>query len=158
MILATLVYIVKDGKTLMIHRCKRDGDNHKGKYNGLGGKFEAGETALECAKREVFEESGLEISKIQFKGHILFPKFDPQGNDWFVFLYVAHDFSGAMKNENPEGVLEWVPNDKLLDLPLWEGDKHFLKHLFEDSFIEGKFFYENKRLVRHELVLLPTHS
>ncbi len=158
MILATLVYIVKDGKTLMIHRCKRDSDNHKGKYNGLGGKFEVGETALECAKREVFEESGLEISKIQFKGHILFPQFDPQSNDWFVFLYVAHDFSGEMKTENPEGVLEWVSNDKLLDLPLWEGDKYFLKHLFEDSFIEGKFFYENKRLVRHELVLLPTHN
>lgn len=158
MILATLVYVIQNGKTLMIHRCKRNDDNHKGKYNGLGGKFEPGETPLECAKREVFEESGLQISDIKFKGHILFPKFDPQGNDWFVFIYTAHDFSGELKTENPEGSLEWVANENLLSLPLWEGDKHFLKHLFDENLIEGKFYYENKRLVRHKLVLLQNNS
>ena len=127
-VLATLVYIVKDGKTLMIHRCKREEDAHLGKYNGLGGKFEKGESPLECAKREVFEESGLTLSKIILKGTLIFPEFDKLKRDWMVFVYRADDYSGEIKIENPEGTLQWIPNDKILDLPLWEGDRHFLKH------------------------------
>ena len=47
--LATLCYLRKDGKTLMIHRNKRPNDMNMGKWNGLGGKLEPGETPEECA-------------------------------------------------------------------------------------------------------------
>ena len=42
--LATLCYIKHDGKTLMLHRVKKENDMHQDKWNGLGGKMEAGET------------------------------------------------------------------------------------------------------------------
>jgi len=142
---------VKDGKTLMIHRCKREEDEHLGKYNGLGGKFEKGESPLECAKREVFEESGLTISEIILKGTLIFPEFDKLKRDWMVFVYRADNYSGEMKAENPEGKLQWIPNDKILDLPLWEGDRTFLKHLYSDVVFDGKFFYKEGRLAQHEL-------
>ena len=61
MLLATLCYIKHDGCTLMVYRNRKAHDIHEGKWNGLGGKFEAEETPEECAVREVFEESGLSI-------------------------------------------------------------------------------------------------
>lgn len=59
--LATLCYIMKDNKTLMLYRNKKENDYHEGKWNGLGGKFELGETPEECAIRELKEETGLTI-------------------------------------------------------------------------------------------------
>ena len=68
--LATLCYVMKDDKTLMLYRNKKENDYHEGKWNGLGGKFEAGETPEECAIREVFEESGLKVKNPEMKGLI----------------------------------------------------------------------------------------
>jgi 8-oxo-dGTP diphosphatase len=126
-ILATLVYLIdiNNKKTLMIHRVNKENDFHESKYNGLGGKLEKNESPIECAKREVLEESALEVSELIFKGHLLFPKFDKQKNDWLVFVYTSHKYSGKLIPINPEGNLSWIDNDKLLKLNLWEGDLVF---------------------------------
>jgi 8-oxo-dGTP diphosphatase len=42
--LATLCYVRRGGKTLMVHRVKKQNDVHQGKWNGLGGKLEPSET------------------------------------------------------------------------------------------------------------------
>jgi 8-oxo-dGTP diphosphatase len=152
-VLATLVYITKDDQTLMIHRVSKDGDLHKGKFNGLGGKFEPGESPLECAIREVKEESNLDISDIKLKGHILFPKFDKKGRDWLVFIYRADEFTGELKRENPEGILDWCPTKDLLNLNLWDGDKIFIPHVFSNSTFEGKFFYKDGNLDHYQFNL-----
>ncbi|MEY3197958.1 MAG: hypothetical protein RL023_812 [Candidatus Parcubacteria bacterium] len=55
--LATLIYVLHQDKVLMLHRTKKANDVHEGKWNGLGGKFEAGETPEECMLRELEEES-----------------------------------------------------------------------------------------------------
>ena len=94
MILATLCYIKRDGYTLMVHRNKKVNDIHKGKWNGLGGKFEAGETPEECVTREVFEESGLSIRDPKLCGLLMLPKF--KGNDWYVFVFTATQFRGQL--------------------------------------------------------------
>ena len=103
----TLIYIVKNEQVLLLRRVKKKNDTHEGKYVGLGGKIEAGESPLECAVREVREESGLKISpdKIRFKGHINCPEFDRQGNDWMVFVYLATDYSGELLKDCAEGYL-----------------------------------------------------
>jgi len=117
MILATLCYIKRDGCTLMVYRNKKVNDIHERKWNGLGGKFEAGETPGECVIREVFEESGLSIHNPNLCGLLIFPKF--KGNDWYVFVFTAHEFSGELI-DSPEGRLEWIPDEKILSLNLWE--------------------------------------
>ena len=86
--IGTLCYVRKGNKTLMIHRVKRDNDMHKGKWNGLGGKFNQGETPEECVIREVKEESGLSIKNPQLKGLITFPAADYPPEDWYVFVFV----------------------------------------------------------------------
>lgn len=148
-IAATLCYVKNKGKTLMLFRNKRKNDIHEGKYNGLGGKMESGETPLECVKREVFEESGLKIKNPPLKGLLIFPDFDGK-NDWMVFVFTAKTFSGKLKKCS-EGDLTWVKDNKLLSLNLWEGDKVFLKYLDKKGFFSGVFYYRNKKLISHKM-------
>ena len=117
-ILATLCYVRRDGYTLMVHRTKKANDVHRGKWNGLGGKFEPGETPEECVIREVHEESGLAIQHPKLCGLIMFPNFT--GNDWYVFVFTAHEFSGALIDSPGEDFdrlatavpLQWFGNDR----------------------------------------------
>lgn len=148
--LATLCYIQKDNKTLMIHRVKKENDMHMGKWNGLGGKIIPGETPEECVIREVEEESGLKIKNPNLKGFITFPAFDGF-EDWYVFVYTATDFSRRLKKSD-EGILRWINNSELLTLPLWDGDKIFLKWLDDDQLFSAKFIYKNGRLVEHNVI------
>ncbi len=125
----------------MLFRNRKKDDIHKQKWNGLGGKFEPGESPEECAIREVYEESGLTVNNPYMRGVLTFPLFDGI-NDWYVYLFEMHDFNGDLI-ESPEGELEWIPNEKLLDLNLWEGDKIFLKWLGKPGFYSGVFRYED---------------
>ena len=139
--LATLCYVKQNDKTLMIFRNKKKNDYHEGKYNGLGGKFEPGESPEECAKREILEESGLIAEHLDLKGTITFPLFDGK-DDWYVFLFIIDKFSGELI-DSPEGRLEWIDNAKLLELPLWDGDKVFLPWLDKPEFFSAKFNYSD---------------
>jgi 8-oxo-dGTP diphosphatase len=139
MILATLCYVKHNGKTLMVYRNKKPNDIHEGKWNGLGGKFEAGETPEECIRREVEEESGLVIQNPRLHGLLMFPRF--KGNDWYVFVFTATEFSGELI-ESPEGRLEWIEDEKLTGLNLWESDHIFLPWLAERKFFSAKFEYD----------------
>jgi 8-oxo-dGTP diphosphatase len=139
MILATLCYIKQHGKTLMVYRNKKPDDIHEGKWNGLGGKFEAGETPEECVRREVLEESGLIIQNPHLHGLLMFPRF--KGNDWYVFVYTTDEFQGELI-DSPEGRLEWIEDDRLTSLRLWESDHIFLPWLKEGKFFSAKFEYE----------------
>tara|TARA_Y100001936_G_C15580416_1_gene411759 strand:+ start:95 stop:553 length:459 start_codon:yes stop_codon:yes gene_type:complete len=148
--LGTLVYLQRNKQTLMLHRVKKAQDFHKGKWNGLGGKLEPGETPEECAIREVKEESGFDVTNPRLRGIITFPMFD-QVDDWYVYLFTASEFTGEAI-ESPEGNLSWIDDAQLLDLNLWEGDKVFLKWLDGDRFFSAKFIYENKQLISHSVV------
>jgi 8-oxo-dGTP diphosphatase len=147
--LATLCYVIdrKRNSTLMIYRNKKENDYHEGKWNGLGGKFEQGESPEECAIREIEEESGLKVKSVTMKGFITFPMFDGK-DDWYVFLFTADEFEGELIDSS-EGHLEWIPNDKLTEINLWEGDKIFLPWLFQEKFFSAKFIYEEGKFVNY---------
>jgi 8-oxo-dGTP diphosphatase len=132
-ILATLAYILSpDGRqVLLIHRNRRPEDPHFGKYNGLGGKLDRGEDVLTGVRREVREESGLECEELVLRGTISWPGFGKHGEDWFGFVFRVDRFSGPLRTDNPEGTLAWVDVDRILELPLWEGDRYFLPLVFE---------------------------
>lgn len=148
--LGTLCYLKSEGKTLMMHRVKKQNDMHEGKWNGLGGKLIPGESPEECAIREVQEESGLTMHSPQLRGILTFPTFDDI-DDWYVFVFTTHDFEGE-QIESDEGVLHWIEDEKLLDLHLWEGDRIFLKWLEQDKFFSGKLTYQSGILEQYEVV------
>lgn len=159
--LATLCYVKRPGQTLMLHRIKKADDMHAGKWNGLGGKLEPGETPEECARREILEESGLDVIALNLRGVLTFPEFRP-GEDWYAFIFTAHEFTGALFDPeigSAEGVLEWIDDHKLLDLPLWEGDRIFIPWLndnrLRDRFFSGKFVYVDGKLIEHSVSFYP---
>ena len=148
MILATLCYLKRNGRTLMVHRNKKPNDIHEGKWNGLGGKFEAGETPEQCVLREILEESGLTLQNPKLCGLIMFPKF--RGNDWYVFVFTAKDFTGELI-DSPEGRLEWILDEKILELNLWESDHIFMPWIQAGKFFSAKFEYDGDMLQAYDV-------
>ncbi len=149
--LATLCYIMdkKTNSTLMLHRIKKENDYHQGKWNGLGGKLNQGESPEECAIREIKEESGLIVKNPLLKGFITFPNFDGV-DDWYVFVFTIDEFEGRLI-DSPEGKLEWIPSEKLTSLNLWEGDKIFLDWIFKEKIFSAKFNYENGNFIDYSV-------
>ncbi len=146
-ILATLGFILSEDKksVLLIHRNKRPGDQHLGKYNGLGGKMEAGEDALSCLKREIYEEAGIECTEVKLRGTINWPGFGKEGENWFGFIFLVTKYQGQPGTSNEEGELHWKRISELPGLPMWEGDKHFLPLVFDGdpNPFHGHMPYEN---------------
>lgn len=134
-ILATLGYVLSpDGRSvLMVHRTARPGDPHIGKYNGLGGKIERDEDVVAGMRRELSEEASIDVISMRLRGTISWPGFGRAGEDWFGFIFLVDAWRGSPPSANDEGTLEWVEIDTILDLPLWEGDRHFLPLVFDQD-------------------------
>lgn len=134
-ILGTLGYVLSpDGeRVLLVHRNARPEDEHLGKYNGLGGKLDPHESITEGMRRELLEEAGIEATEMTLRGTISWPGFGRQGEDWFGFIFLVTAFIGEAGTRNVEGTLSWEPVGRLLsgELPLWEGDRHFLPLVFD---------------------------
>ncbi len=141
----TLVHLERDGKYLMLHRVKKEHDENHDKWVGIGGKFEPGESPEDCALREVREETGLTVRSWAYRGIVTFVS-DEWGTE-YMHLFHSADFEGSVKDCD-EGVLEWVDKQALYDLPIWEGDKIFLRLLDEDRpFFSLKLRYQGDRLM-----------
>ena len=151
--IATLCYVRQAGKTLMVHRIKKANDMHEGKWNGLGGKLEPGETPEECSIREIQEESGLRVKHQTFKGMITFPGF-ANDEDWYTYIFVIDDFEGELI-DSPEGRLEWINDAELFTLNLWDGDKVFLRWLDRQGFFSAKFIYKDGCFIDYTVDFYP---
>lgn len=134
-IVGTLGYVLSPDRaeTLLIHRNARDHDQHLGKYNGLGGKMDPDEDVVTCMRREIREEAGIECEELALRGTINWTNFGPHGEDWLGFIFRIDRFTGTPRSQNPEGDLVWHPVDRLGDLPMWAGDRHFLPLVFDDD-------------------------
>ena len=127
----TLCYLENDREEyLMLHRVKKKNDINHDKWIGVGGGFEYGESPEECAVRETREETGLTLTDYRYRGIIT---FDCGGQECtqYIHLFTAAAWTGELSECN-EGDLEWVPKEKVYDLPIWEGDKIFFRLLEEE--------------------------
>jgi 8-oxo-dGTP diphosphatase len=151
MILTTMCYLQREDQTLLLHRIKKQKDINSGKWIGVGGKFEKGESAEECMKREIYEETGFIVHSLKLHGFVLFPELY-YGEDEMMFVYTCDNFSGQL-HECDEGVLKWIDNDKISQLPMWEGDYHFFEWLQDEQIHSAKIVYKDDELVEyHETV------
>ena len=154
MINTTLCYIQKGEEYLMLHRVKKENDLNHDKWIGIGGKFEDKESPEDCLLREVREETGLTLTNYRYRGIVTFVS-----DRWpteYMHLFTAGGYTGTLK-ECDEGVLEWVPKRRLLELPHWEGDAIFLNLIDREDqpFFSLKLCYEGDTLV--EAVLDGNH-
>lgn len=131
-IIGTLGYVVADGKVLLVHR-GREGDQHAGKWNGLGGKLEPDEDVYTCLCRELHEEAGITVTSARLRGTVSWPGFGIDGEDWLGFIFVVDAYEGTPPAANADGPLAWHDIDRLNDLPMWAGDREFLPLVFGDG-------------------------
>ena len=139
----SLIYLENEkGEYLMLHRVKKKNDINHDKWIGVGGGFEYGESPEECAVRETLEETGLTLTNYRFRGIVT---FDCEGYETsYMHLFTATAWTGELTECN-EGDLEWVPKEKVYDLPIWEGDKIFFRLLEENRpFFSLKLSYDAK--------------
>ena len=145
--ITTLCYIEKDNKYLMLKRVKKKEDINKGKWIGVGGHFEEGESPEECVCREVLEETGLRLKSYKVRGILTFVQNKTFTE--YIWLFTADEYEGELI-ECDEGILEWIDKDKLSELELWEGDRIFLELLnTQEEFFSLKLEYEGDKLVNY---------
>ncbi len=151
--LTTLCYLEREGAYLMMLRNRKAQDENAGKWIGIGGKFQEGESPEECLRREILEETGLAVRSVRFRGIVTFVS-DLYGTE-YMHLFTSEDFSGT-PGETDEGELHWIPKEQILSLPLWEGDRLFLPLLTEEKgFFSLKLLYRGDDLTGSELNLYP---
>ncbi|MBQ8109278.1 MAG: 8-oxo-dGTP diphosphatase [Clostridia bacterium] len=142
----TLCYIQRGSAFLMLHRTKKERDDNRDKWIGIGGHIEPGETPMDCILRECAEETGLTLLDCRYRGLVRFRNDAYPDED--MHLFTATRFSGDMI-ECDEGELAWIDKDRWFSLTLWEGDRIFLRLLDErDSFFELTLIYHGEALVR----------
>ncbi len=149
---STLCYLDNGREYLMLHRVKKAHDVNHDKWIGVGGKFEENETPDECLIREVREETGVTLTSWTFRGVVTFLT-DGEWDGEYMYLFTADAWEGTLRAADcTEGDLEWVPKDRLTELPMWQGDLIFLNLLAEGA---APFLltleYTGDRLIRAEL-------
>ena len=135
MIRSTLVYLIRGKAWLMLLRNRKDHDVNKGKWIGVGGKMLLDESPEACAIRETFEETGYHCIPV-FRGKLHFMYEGEEEEE--IFVYTSEEFSGDF-HPTDEGTLEWISQDRILQLDLWPGDRLFLTRLLDH--IPGPFAY-----------------
>lgn len=157
-IVATLGYVLSPDhqSVLMIHRNTRPDDQHFGKYNGLGGKLDSHEDIVTGMRRELYEEASIEADNLTLRGTINWPGFGKHGEDWMGFIFRIDSWHGTPLTHNPEGTLEWVAVERVLDLNLWPGDRYFLPLVFsrDPRQFHGIMPYRNQQLLSWDYVLI----
>lgn len=141
----TLCHIEKDGKYLMLHRVKKKNDLNQDKWVAVGGKFEDKESPEECNFRETLEETGLTLNSARYCGIVTFvsDKWETE----YMHIFHSTDFSGEVKSCD-EGDLCWIPKEEVYNLPIWEGDKIFLRLMDENvPFFSLKLEYIGDTLI-----------
>lgn len=153
---AVLCYLKQDNKYLLLLKASdRFGG---GFWNAPGGKIESGESSEMAAAREVKEETGLLVNRLEKMGFLEFYfGVEKRRPDWTAEVFLCKDFSGEQV-ESDEGRLEWFNEEKLPIDQMWEDDRHWLPLLVNGSKFQGKFWFtsDSKILVSHKIGPLNT--
>lgn len=146
-----LIYIEKANKYLLMYRNKKKNDMNQGKYVGIGGHIENGESKEDALIREVKEETNLTLKTFKYRAKLVFTNDDYSE---YMHLYTSDNFIGELTKNCNEGDLMWIDKKEIFNLPIWEGDRAFLKVLEEtNDYFEMVLTYSGNKLVKTERIL-----
>ena len=143
---ATLVFVIRDGKILLINKKTGLG---KGKINGPGGKVEAGESPQDCAIRECQEELKITVSDLQYCGQHRFQFVD--GYSIHVWVYVTSEFEG-IPTETIEAKPLWVSLDSIPYDQMWEDDRIWIPMMLRGERFQSRWIFDGDKMLDFELL------
>ena len=144
---ANLCFIVREEKILLIRKKRGFG---AGKINGPGGKVDPGETPLEAALRETFEELGVKPIGAEQRGELHFQFRD--GFSLHCAVFLARDCEGEPR-ETAEAVPLWTPLAAIPYDEMWADDRHWLPLLLRGARFSGWFEFDGEQLLSRKLVV-----
>lgn len=144
-----LCYIKNNNKYLMLYRNKKQNDPNAGKWMGVGGHIEDGETPDEAMRREIKEETNLDVVEYRKCGFVIFIN---DGYEETMHVYVISKTIGELIDCN-EGTLEYFTEEEVYKLNMWEGDKEFLPYIFSNGeFFRLKLYYQENQFIKMEKI------
>ncbi len=141
---AVLVYAVREGKVLVMHRNK---EPNLGLWTAPGGKVELSESPHDTARREMAEETGLEVEDLRLRGLCTEVSESPDWQ-WLQFIFVSTRFRGTLQADRREGDLAWVPLEEYFtNLPTPQADAIFAPRILamdaaDEGCFQAKFVYD----------------
>jgi len=144
MIRAVIVHIVQGDKILLHYKKRGHG---AGKWNGVGGKIENGETPEDCAKREAVEEMKADVENLRMLGRIKF--YDVKGEDWIVYVFRA-EIVGEPK-ESEESKPKWFSLKEIPYEDMWEDDKYWLPLVINNINFSAEFWFEGESMKKFKI-------
>jgi 8-oxo-dGTP diphosphatase len=144
---ATLLFVVRDGRILLIHKKRGHG---AGRINGPGGKLDPGESPRACAIRETREELGIEATDVSWAGELRFQEVD--GSRIHGFVYRAEHCIGEPV-ETEEAVPRWTSIDAIPWTRMWPDDRMWLPWLLRREVFRAAFLTRGRRIEAASLAL-----
>ena len=142
---ATLLFVVKNGQVLLIHKKRGLG---AGKINAPGGRLDPGETPLECAIREVQEELLVTPKGVRQVGELRFQFVDGLSIHGFVFR--ADDCEGE-PGETDEAIPIWTPVDDIPFDRMWADDRLWIPLMLEERHFDGRFIFDDDEMLSFKI-------
>ncbi|GAA4833136.1 8-oxo-dGTP diphosphatase [Algivirga pacifica] len=135
---ATLCILKNENRFLLLRRLK---EPNKDKYTPVGGKLDPYESPLQAALRETYEETGIELSSMRYCG--MLTETSPTKYNWISYVYVA-EIEDMPPPECPEGTLEWIDFEQLLNIPTPITDWYIYKYLMEEKMFAFDAVYDEQ--------------
>lgn len=146
----TLCFIEKDDSYLMLNRIKAP---NMGLWNGVGGKLELGEDKILGIKREILEETGLSINKVNYHGEVYWYSGDFIGGMYVFTAKFPENINFQVPREDSEGLLafkskNWIFHQEnkgvISNIPIFLEKMQVSKEL-----LRFDFYYDEKENIKN---------
>ena len=144
---ATLMFVIRDGKILLIHKKRGFG---MGKINGPGGKLEPGETPMECAVRETQEELCITPTDVKEAGLLHFQFAD--GYSIHGVVFTSTDYEGE-PTETDEAIPLWADLENIPFDRMWEDDSTWFPYMLSGRYFSARYIFDTDHMLDYMIDL-----